>query len=83
MHARSFAQLCPTLNNLMNLALQAPLSMGFPRQEYWSGLLFPTSGDLPHPGIESVSLVAPALQAIVFFTTVPLVTHIFMFEWLQ
>ena len=31
---------------------QAPLSMGFPRQEYWSGLLFPFSGNLPHPGIK-------------------------------
>ena len=40
---------------------QAPLSMGFPRQEYWSGLPFPTSGDLPVPGIELTSLVSPAL----------------------
>ena len=37
---------------------QAPLSMGFPRQEYWSGLPFPSSGDLPNPGIEPAS---PAL----------------------
>ena len=41
-------------------ARQAPLSMGFPRQEYWSGLPFPSLGDLPDPGIEPVS---PALQA--------------------
>ena len=34
------------------IAHQAPLSMGFPRQEYWSGLLFPSSGDLPDPGIK-------------------------------
>ena len=39
---------------------QAPLSMAFPRQEYWSGLLFPSPGDLPDPGIE---LGSPALQA--------------------
>ena len=39
---------------------QALLSMEFPRQEYWSGLPFPTSGDLSHPGIEDLSL---ALQA--------------------
>ena len=39
---------------------QAPPSMGFPRQEYWSGLLFLSPGDLPHPGIE---LGSPALQA--------------------
>ncbi len=39
---------------------QAPLSMRFPRQEYWSGLPFPSPGDLPNPGIEPGS---PALQA--------------------
>ena len=44
----------------MDLACQAPLSMRFSRQEYWSGLPFPSSGHLPHPGIEPVS---PALQA--------------------
>ena len=42
------------------LALQAPLSMGFSRQEYWSGLPFPSPGDLPNPGIEPGF---PALQA--------------------
>ena len=42
------------------VACQAPLSMAFPRQEYWSGLLFPSPGDLPDPGIE---LGSPALQA--------------------
>ena len=41
------------------VALQAPLSMGFSRQEYWSGLPFPSPGDLPNPGIEAES---PALQ---------------------
>ena len=41
------------------VAFQAPLSMGFSRQEYWSGLPFPPSGDLPNPGIEPRS---PALQ---------------------
>ena len=40
-------------------ARQAPLSMGFSRQEYWSRLPFPSSGDLPNPGIEPMS---PALQ---------------------
>ena len=39
---------------------QAPLSMGFSRQDYWSGLPFPSTGDLPHTGIEPKS---PALQA--------------------
>ena len=42
------------------VAHQAPLSMGFSRQEYWSGLPFPSPGDLPHLGIEPRS---PALQA--------------------
>ena len=42
------------------IARQATLSMAFPRQEYWSGLLFPFPGDLPNPGIEPRS---PALQA--------------------
>ena len=43
-----------------NVAHQAPPSMGFSRQEYWSGLPFPSPGDLPDPGIEPRS---PALQA--------------------
>ena len=42
------------------VAYQAPLSMGFCRQEYWSGLPFPSPGDLPDPGIEPGS---PALEA--------------------
>ena len=40
----------------------ALLSMGFSRQEYWSGLPCPPPGDLPHPGIEPASPVSPALQ---------------------
>ena len=39
---------------------QSPLSTGFLRQEYWIGLLFPSPGDLPNPGIK---LISPALQA--------------------
>ena len=49
------------------VARQAPLPMGFPRQEYWSGLPFPTPGDLPYPGIEHRS---PVLAGR-FFTTEP------------
>ena len=45
------------------VAHQAPLSMGFSRQEYWRGLPFPSPGYLPDPGIEPSSRVAPALQA--------------------
>ena len=53
--------MCPTLCNPWTVPHQAPLSMGFSRQEYWSGLPFPSPGDLPdHPGIEPRS---PTLQA--------------------
>ena len=51
---------CPTLATPWTIALQAPLSMGFPRQEHWSGLPFPSPGHLPQPGIKCTSL---ALQA--------------------
>ena len=59
------------------VAYQAPPSMGFPRQQYWSGLPFlypeywtrlpfPSPGDLPHPGIELVFLLSSALQVILY-----------------
>ena len=50
------------------VAHQAPLSMGFPRQEFWSGLPFPCLGDFPDPGIEPRS---PALQAVSLLTEPP------------
>ena len=50
----------PTLAAPWTVSCQAPLAMGFSRQEYWSGLPFPSSGDLPNPGIEHTS---PVLQA--------------------
>ena len=53
-------QPCLTRGTLWTVARQAPLSMGFSRQEYWSGLPFPSSGDLPDPGIKPG---APTLQA--------------------
>ena len=49
------------------IARQAPLSMKFSRQEYWSGLPFPSPGDLPNPGIKLVTLMSPALAGR-FFT---------------
>ena len=58
------AELCPTLSTPWTVAHQAPLSMGFLRQEYWSGLPFPAPGALPDPGIEALS---PALAGG-FFT---------------
>ena len=57
-----FAQSCPTLCDPMDVACQDPLSMGFPRQEYWSGLPFPPPGNLPDPGLEPTSPVSPTLQ---------------------
>ena len=61
-----YSIVCQLLSHVLFIAIawtvahQAPLSMGFSRQEYWSGLPFPSPGDLPHPGIEPGS---PVLQA--------------------
>ena len=66
----SVAQSCLTLETPWTTALQAPLSMGFPRQEYWSGLPFPSTGDLPSPGIKLKSVASPAL-ASGFFAPAP------------
>ena len=51
------------------VARQAPLPTGFSGQEYWSGLPCPSSGDLPHPGIEPMSLMSPALAGGLFTTS--------------
>ena len=51
--------------------LDSILSMGFSRQEYWNGLPFPPSGDLPNPGIKPVSLESPALAGRFFTTVLP------------
>ena len=48
---------------LWTVTYQAPLSMEIFRQEYWSGLPYPTPGDLPNLGIETESLASPALEA--------------------
>ena len=53
---------------LWTVALQAPLSMGVSLQKFWSGLPFPSPGDLPDPGIEPMSLTSSALAGG-FFTT--------------
>ena len=53
---------------IWTVAHQDPLSLGFFRQEYWSGLLCPLPGDLLNPGIELASLTSPALVGG-FFTT--------------
>ena len=61
----SRARLCMTP---WTAALQAPLSMGFSRQEYWSGVPYPPPRGLTNPGIRPMSLMSPAL-AYGFFTT--------------
>ena len=53
---QSYPTLCSPLDK------QAPLSTGFSRQDYWSGLPFPSPGDLPDPGTEPMSLESPAWQ---------------------
>ena len=56
------AQLCLTLCDPMDCSCHAPLSMEFFRQEYWSGLPFPSPRYLPSPGIKPLSPISPALQ---------------------
>ena len=60
--------MCLTLWTPWSVTHQAPLSMGFSRQEHWSGLPFPPPGALPDPGIEPMSLMSPSLAGG-FFTT--------------
>ena len=67
---------------LGTVALQAPLSMGFPRQEWWSGLPCPSPGDLPDPGIERMSLVSPTLAGR-FFTTVSIGKPIYIYREIE
>ena len=57
------SKLCPALVTQQTVAYQAPLSLEFPRQEYWSGLPLPSPGDLPDPGIKPMS---PALAGRFF-----------------
>ena len=59
------------------VAYQAPLSMEFSRQEYWSGLPFPSPGDLPNPGIKAWS---PALQAYALPSELPGMPNMNSFE---
>ena len=69
LRVKSF-QSCQILCDLWTVAHQAPLSMGFSRQEYWSGLPCLCPGDLPNPGIEPVSLMSFALAGGFFNTSV-------------
>jgi len=56
---------------LLDVACQAPLFVEFSRQEYWSGLPCPPSGDPPNPGIKPRSLMSPALVGEFFTTSAP------------
>ena len=67
-HAK-LLQLCQLFVTLWTIACQTPLSTGFLRQEYWSGLLSPSPGDLPDPGIEPASLMSLALAGRFFITS--------------
>ena len=65
------------------VAHQAPLSMGFPRQEYWTGLSFPSSGHLPNPGVKSGSLGSVALASRFFLTSATWETPAYSWVWLS
>ena len=69
-------QLCPSLCDPMEIVCQAPLSMGFSRQEYWDGLPFPPPGNLPDRGIEPASLKSPALAGQLFTTSTTWEAHL-------
>ena len=67
MRPKSHPSYLALLQHYGTIAHQAPLSMGFSRQEWWIGLPCPPPGDLPNPGIEPESLMSPALAGV-FFT---------------
>ena len=87
-HAQSL-QSCTTAT-LWIVPRQAPLSIGFSRQEYWSGLPFPSPGTIPDPGIQPESLMSPTLAGG-FFTTIAaweatqfyIYTYIYVFIYLS
>ena len=70
---------CPILVTLWTVACQASLSIGFSRQEYWSGLPFPAPGDLPHPRIEPRS---PALQTDSLLTELWRKPHLYTYMYI-
>ena len=64
------AQSCGLIATLCGVPTRLLCPWDYPRQEYWSGLPFPSIGELPKPGIESLSPVSPAMAGR-FFTTSP------------
>ena len=84
-HQPDFISMCSVLcclnsvrlfTTLWTAACQAPLSMGFSRQEYWSGSPCPPPGDLPDPETEPMSLLSPALAGGFFITSATWETHL-------
>ena len=77
MHACMLSHFSPVqlFVTLWMVALQAPLSMGFSRQEYWSGLPCPPPGDLPDPRIKLTFLTSPALAGRLFTTSTTWKAH--------
>ena len=67
MPVRLCAQCALLFATLWTVACEAPLFMGFSRQEYWTGLPFPSPRDLPDPGIEPPSLISPALAGWILY----------------
>ena len=74
MHAKSLSHV-QLFVTLWTVACQAPLSVGFSRQEYWSQSPFPPAGDLPKPGIAPTSLTSPALAGRLFTTSTTWEVH--------
>ena len=75
-HVAKSLQLCPIFVTLWTVAQQAPLSMGFSRQEHWSGSSFPSPGGLPKPGTELTSFMSPALAGSFSNTRSPCFVHL-------
>ena len=75
-HAHLVALSCQLFAAPWAAACQGPLSMGFSRQEYWSGLPFSTPGDLPDRGIKPMSFASPALTGEFFTTELPGKSHV-------
>ena len=72
------AKSCLMLATPWTVACQDPLSMGFSRLEYWSWLPFPSSGNLPDPGIEPASFMSPALASVFFTTSATWEAHVIL-----
>ena len=72
----SLGQLCPTLCGPMNCSLPGSCAHGIFQARYWSGVPFPTLGNLPDPGIQLVSLVSPILAGRFFTTSATTDSHL-------